>query len=100
MTGRFEGRVALVTGGAGSAIGGATCRRLASEGAAVVVMDHHERRTDETVEALRSRYDVPIMGAPADVHCYTPSEFERRREQLPAVRRALEHGLELTPAAA
>ena len=37
------------------------------------------------------------MGAPADVHCYTPAEFERKREQLEVVREAAEHGLELLP---
>ena len=37
------------------------------------------------------------MGAPADIHCYTPAEFERKREQLPAVRAAAEDGLELLP---
>ena len=37
------------------------------------------------------------MGAPADVHCYTPAEFERKREQLAVVREAAEHGLELLP---
>jgi NAD(P)-dependent dehydrogenase (short-subunit alcohol dehydrogenase family) len=38
MTGRFEGKVAFVTGGA-SGIGEATARRLAREGAQVVVAD-------------------------------------------------------------
>ena len=37
------------------------------------------------------------MGAPADVHCYTPPEFERKRDQLRAVREAAERGLELQP---
>lgn len=36
--GRFKGKVAIVTGGA-SGIGEATCRRLAAEGASVVVAD-------------------------------------------------------------
>src|SRR3954464_12749275 len=35
------------------------------------------------------------MGAPADVHCYTPGEFERKLAQLPVVREAAERGLEL-----
>jgi uncharacterized protein len=37
------------------------------------------------------------MGARADVHCYTPPEFERKREQLRIVRETAEHGLELLP---
>ncbi|TMD07401.1 MAG: SDR family NAD(P)-dependent oxidoreductase, partial [Chloroflexi bacterium] len=38
MTGRFDGRTALVTGG-GRGIGAATALRFAAEGAAVVVSD-------------------------------------------------------------
>jgi NAD(P)-dependent dehydrogenase (short-subunit alcohol dehydrogenase family) len=67
VTRRFDSRVALVTGGAGSGIGGAVCRRLASEGAAVVVMDDHERRTHETVERLRAEFGTPVLAAPASV---------------------------------
>ena len=33
------------------------------------------------------------MGDPADVHCYTVEEFERRRTSTPAVRAVAEHGL-------
>jgi uncharacterized protein len=35
------------------------------------------------------------MGAPADVHCYTPDEFERKRVTLRRVREAAEQGLDL-----
>src|SRR4051794_32789989 len=63
----FVGRVALVTGGAGAAIGSATCRVLASYGAAVVVLDNHERRTLQTAAALREEYGVPALGVVADI---------------------------------
>ena len=65
--GRFSGRVALVTGGAGAGIGGATARRLAAEGAAVAVIDEHPARTAQTVEALRRQFDVPVTGHAVDV---------------------------------
>jgi uncharacterized protein len=42
-----------------------------------------------------SLWDALEMGAPADVHCYTPVEFERKRVSLPAVRDAAEHGYNL-----
>jgi hypothetical protein len=51
----------------------------------------------ERVYQAGSLWDALEMGAPADVHCYTPAEFERKREQLPAVRHAAEDGLELLP---
>jgi 3-oxoacyl-[acyl-carrier protein] reductase len=48
------GRVALVTGGAG-AIAGAICRRLADEGADVVVADRDADRTDAVVAEVEAR---------------------------------------------
>ena len=55
----------------------------------------------ERVYQAGSLWDALEMGAPADVHCYTPPEFERKRTSLRAVREAVEQGLDLlaeTPA--
>ena len=51
---RFEGRKALVTGGA-SGIGAATCRLLADEGAKVTVLDRDERAAARLAEEIDGR---------------------------------------------
>jgi uncharacterized protein len=51
----------------------------------------------ERVYQAGSLWDALEMGAPAEVHCYTPAEFERKREQLKVVRETADHGLELLP---
>jgi hypothetical protein len=51
----------------------------------------------ERVYVCGSLWDAYEMGATAEVHCYTPPEFERKLEQLPHVREAAERGLELLP---
>ena len=51
MSKRFEGKVAIVTGGA-QGIGAAIAQRLASEGAAVAVADLTAERGAETVESI------------------------------------------------
>jgi NAD(P)-dependent dehydrogenase (short-subunit alcohol dehydrogenase family) len=50
--GRFDGRVAIVTGGA-LGIGGATSRRLASEGAKVLIADYDRTAGDENAQRIR-----------------------------------------------
>jgi uncharacterized protein len=49
----------------------------------------------ERVYHAGALWDALEMGAPADVHCYTPPEFERKRTTLRAVREAAEQGLDL-----
>ena len=67
QTGRFDGRVALVTGAAGAGIGSAIASRLASEGAAIVAVDHHQPRTEALVERLKAEHDVAVVGFAIDV---------------------------------
>lgn len=49
----------------------------------------------ERVYQAGSLWDSLEMGAPADIHCYTPAEFGRKRNSMPAVREAAEHGVDL-----
>ena len=51
----------------------------------------------ERVYQAASLWDALEMGAAAEVHCYTPAEFERKREQLRVVQHVAEEGLELLP---
>jgi len=50
----------------------------------------------ERVYQAGSLWDALEMGAPADVHCYTPLEFGRKRQSMRAVREAVEEGIDLT----
>jgi NAD(P)-dependent dehydrogenase (short-subunit alcohol dehydrogenase family) len=49
---RFEGKVVLITGGAG-AIGSASARRFGAESAKLVIVDRDRERAETLVEALR-----------------------------------------------
>jgi hypothetical protein len=49
----------------------------------------------ERVYQAGALWDALEMGAGADVHCYTPTEFERKRASLRVVREVAEDGLDL-----
>ena len=68
--GKLSGRVALVTSGAGP-VGAAVARRLAGEGAAVLVADAHDRKGRRVARALRA-----AGGRSAYVHLDVTSEKE------------------------
>ena len=66
MDDRFEGDVAVVTGG-GAGIGAATCRRLAAEGAHVVAVDWDGVDAESTAEAIADDGDPEALAVEADV---------------------------------
>ena len=49
----------------------------------------------ERVYQAASLWDAYAMGGRAEVHCYTPVEYQRKVRALPAVRRAARSGLSL-----
>jgi uncharacterized protein len=51
----------------------------------------------ERVRQAQALWDAAELSAPAEVHCYTPVEVERKRATVPGVRQALEEGLALGP---
>jgi dihydroanticapsin dehydrogenase len=79
---RFQGKVALVTGG-GSGIGRATCLRFAEEGASVVVADIDEKRGHAVADEIRGagkkaifvRTDVADESSVRDAVSRTAAEY-------------------------
>lgn len=51
-SGLLTGKTMLITAAAGSGIGGALARRAAEEGAVLLLSDTHERRLEETADAI------------------------------------------------
>jgi hypothetical protein len=50
----------------------------------------------ERVYQASALWDALEMGSAADVHCYTPAEFERKQSTMPAVRAVAQRGLLLS----
>ena len=76
-------------------------RERGPEYVVVLVSDHFDGVPWlERVYQAGSLWDAYEMGARAEIHAYTPAEFERKAEQLPIVRAVVQRGLELLPQAA
>src|SRR5690242_13672498 len=64
--GRLEGQVALITG-AGEGIGLGIARRMAGEGAAIVVAEHNPATGEAAAEELEDTFGVRVSFVPTDV---------------------------------
>ena len=73
MTGRFDGKVAIVTGGA-LGIGGATARRFAAEGARVLIADFNPAAAAENVRRITGTGGV---AAASNVDVAKSADLER-----------------------
>jgi len=75
-------------------------RERGPEYVAVLVSEHFDGVPWlERVYHAANLWDTAEMGAPAEVHCYTPIEFERKRAQLRIVRETADEGIDLRAAA-
>ena len=99
VTDRWPVQRALLGGARVADLHGAPVQReRGAEYVLVLVSEHFDGVPWlERVYQAGSLWDALEMGSHADVHCYTPQEFERKREQLRIVRETADHGLELLP---
>jgi hypothetical protein len=101
---RVDGRWPL----SGATLGGARVADLRGAGAqrergpeyVVILVSEAFRGVPwlERVYQAGSLWDAMEMGAPADVHCYTPDELERRVGRQARVREAAQRGVDLLAA--
>jgi uncharacterized protein len=99
VTDRWPVQRALLSGARVDDLHGAPPQRERGHEYVLVLVSEHFDGVPwlERVYQAGSLWDALEMGSPAEVHCYTPAEFERKREQLKVVREAADHGLELLP---
>lgn len=63
---RLDGKVVLITGGAGS-IGKSFATAFASAGADLVIADYNEEKTDQLLRELQDNYAIRVLGIQIDV---------------------------------
>jgi hypothetical protein len=96
---RWPVQRALLAGARVDDVNGAPPQRERGPEYVVVLVSEHFDGIPwlERVYQAGSLWDAYEMGDRAEVHAYTPPEFERKVDQLPIVRAAVERGVELLP---
>ncbi len=97
VTDRWPVQRALLGGARVADINGAPPQRERGPEYVIVFVSEHFDGVPwlERVYQAGALWDALEMGAPAEVHCYTPAEFERKKTQMRRVREAADDGLEL-----
>jgi hypothetical protein len=92
---RWPIQIAMLGGARVDDLRGAPCQReRGSEYVLVLVSPAFDGMPWlERVYQAGALWDAMEMGDAADVHCYTPDEFTRKRASMPAVRKAAENGM-------
>ena len=67
MLGELTGKVALVTGGGGAGCGSAIVRRLAREGATLIVLDIHAGRAHAVADEVKQSYGIQAVACVCDI---------------------------------
>lgn len=75
MTGKLDGKVALITGATGG-IGAATARRFHAEGAAIMLVDRDDKAPRAAMEALRPGDRIAVAAADASDEAATAAAFD------------------------
>ena len=101
ITDRFPVEWALLGGARVEDAAGAPAQRERGPEYVVVLVSEHFDGVPwlERVHQAASLWDAHEMGARAEVHCYTPAEYQRKVRALRVLRRAARGGLDLAAVA-
>jgi uncharacterized protein len=98
---RFPVERALLGGARVEDAAGAPAQRERGPEYVVVLVSEHFDGIPwlERVYQASSLWDAHEMGSRAEIHCYTPVEYQRKVRAMPVLRRAARRGLHLAPVA-
>ena len=101
VTDRFPVERVLLGGARVDDAAGAPAQRERGPEYVVVLVSEHFDGIPwlERVYQAGSLWDAHEMGARAEIHCYTPAEYQRKVRAMPVLRRTARRGLDLSPVA-